>query len=457
MEKVYQYIEEHKEKYLNWLIEICKQPSVSAQNRGIKETVTLVENHLKDLSASVEQVPTSGNPVVYGELDYEKEKTLSFYNHYDVQPEDPLEQWGSPPFSPEIRDGKLYARGVADNKGTLLSRICAVHAYQQVYGELPINVKFIVEGEEEIGSPHLEDFADHHLNKVRADGIIWENGYKTIDNKFQLTLGCKGMLYIELHAKGANTDLHSAKAAIVKNPAWRLVWALSTLKNEKEEILIDGFYDQVAEMAPAEKELLEKMDYKEQEMLDLLGLDSFVNNLSGLALKEKLIFKPTCTICGIESGYIDQGAKTVLPSVAKAKIDFRLVAKQAPDEILELLRKHLDSHGFTDIDIVTLKGQRAGKTDLQDPLVKCLVDSATTFFQEEPQVVPSQAGTGPMYKLCQKFGIPSVGFGVGHAQSQNHAPNESIYVDDFIEGIKFAALVIHNFQYNSAKEETLSI
>ncbi|MFC4799532.1 M20/M25/M40 family metallo-hydrolase [Neobacillus sp. GCM10023253] len=445
IEDIYQYIEDHKEMYLDWLMEICRQPSVAAQNRGMEETVNLVEQYLQRLSFAVESIPTSGNPIVYGELNSGKDRTLTFYNHYDVQPEDPIELWESPPFSPEIRDGKLFARGTADNKGTLLSRICAIHAYQQVYKELPINIKFIIEGEEEIGSPHLSEFTEKHPDKLTTDGCIWENGFKSTDGRLQITLGCKGMLYVELHAKGANVDLHSAKAAIVTNPAWRLVWALSTLKNEQEEILIDGFYDRIQEMTIEEKELTESIDYKEKEELEQLGLKSYLNNLTGFNLKEKLIFQPTCTICGMESGYTEQGAKTVLPSVAKAKIDFRLVSEQDPDEILQLLRKHLDKHGFDDIEIVRLKGQRAALTKLNDALVQKVVSSAEKFFEKKPQVMRSQAGTGPMYTLCQKFGIPAVGFGVGHAGSHNHAPNENIYIDDFIEGIKFAALVIHEF------------
>ncbi|WP_462413197.1 M20/M25/M40 family metallo-hydrolase [Neobacillus sp. Marseille-QA0830] len=445
IEKIYEYIEDHKEMYLGWLMDICRQPSVAAQNRGIKETVQLVEEHLQLLSFEVETIPTSGNPIVYGEFNSGKGKTLTFYNHYDVQPEDPIELWESPPFSPEIRDGKLFARGTADNKGTLLARICAIHAYQQVYNELPINLKFIIEGEEEIGSPHLSEFTEKYPEKLATDGCIWENGFKSTDGRLQITLGCKGMLYVELHAKGANVDLHSAKAAIITNPAWRLVWALSTLKNEQEEILIEGFYDRIQELSTAEKDLTESIDYKEAEELEQLGLKQYLNNLSGFDLKEKLIFQPTCTICGIESGYTGQGSKTVLPSVAKAKIDFRLVSEQDPDEILRLLRKHLDKHGFADIEVVPLKGQRAALTNLEDPLVQKVVSSAEKFFDKKPQVMRSQAGTGPMYTLCQKFGIPAVGFGVGHAGSQNHAPNENIFIDDFIEGIKFAALVIHEF------------
>lgn len=445
MKKVFRYIDENREKYIDWLIEICKQPSVSAQNRGMMEMACLVEEALEFVGAEHKRVPTSGHPVVYGMIDRSKEKTLSFYNHYDVQPEDPLELWESDPFKPEIRDGRLFARGVADNKGTFLARICAIHAYQQVYGELPINIKFIVEGEEEIGSPHLAEFADNHPEKVQADGCVWENGMMTNAGNLHITLGVKGMLYVELRAKGANMDIHSMNAAIIENPAWRLVWALSTLKNDKEEVLIEGFYDNIAEPTPKEKELLENLQFNEDDMLEQFDLDSYLLNLTGLPLKEKLYLQPTCTICGIESGYTGEGSKTVLPNTAKAKLDFRLVDGQDPHKILELLKKHLDVHGFSDIEIVPLTPVYPSKTDLDDPLVKTVIENVERVYDAPPYVMRSTPGTGPMYELSQKFGIPAVGFGVGNEQSQVHAPNENIRVKDYIDGIKFAAAVIDEF------------
>lgn len=427
-------------------MELCQQPSVSTQNRGIQQTANLVEKLLKSIGANTEQLPTRGNPVVYGEINQNKERTLSFYNHYDVQPEDPVQLWESDPFAAEIREGRIYARGVSDNKGPLVSRISAIHAYKQVYGELPVNIKFIVEGEEEIGSPHLEEFAENHPDKVQTDGFIWENGLKSFDGRPEVRLGVKGMLYVELHAKGANIDLHSSQAAIIKNAAWRLVWALSTLKNEKEEVLIDGFYDRVMEPNQEERKLLaDYMVFREQEMLNHLGIDQFLNNLSGLPLKERFIFHPTCTICGIESGYTGEGSKTVMPSEAKAKIDFRLVSDQDPQEILELLRKHLDRHGFEDIEIVTLKGQRSSKTDLDAPIVKTVLNNVERIYGVPPQVMRTSAGTGPMHVLSQKLGIPAVSIGVGHYGSQHHAPNENIFVKDYIDGIKFVATIMEEF------------
>lgn len=445
LEEVYAYIEQNKEMYIKWLQELCRQPSISAQNNGIQETAKFVEEMLISIGAKTEQLETTGNPVVYGSINSTKEKTLSFYNHYDVQPVDPIEQWNSDPFAAEIRDGRIYARGVADNKGPLVARICAIHAYQQVYGALPINVKFMVEGEEEIGSPHLEEFAEKHPDKVKADGCIWENGYKSIDGRPQIRLGVKGMLYVELRIKAANIDLHSSNGAIIENPAWRLVWALNTLKNEQEQVQIEGFYDRVQKPNQEELRLLKDMVLQEKEMLDDLELNEFLLNLSGLALKEKFIFQPTCTICGIESGYTGEGSKTVLPSVAKAKLDFRLVADQNPLEILQLLKNHLNKYGFEDIEVIKLSAEHPAKTDLDAPIVKMVIDNVKRIYNIEPQVMRTSPGTGPMYVLSQKFGIPAVGFGVGNHNSQHHAPNENIFVDDYIDGIKFAATIINDF------------
>ncbi|MCD8509939.1 MAG: M20/M25/M40 family metallo-hydrolase [Bacillus sp. (in: Bacteria)] len=192
MEKLYQYIEDNKETYISWLQELCRQPSISAHNKGIIETANLVESFLKKTGANTEKVVTSGNPIVFGEINLQKEKTLAFYNHYDVQPEDPIDQWETDPFSAVIKDGKLFARGVADNKGNLMARICAIHAYQQVYGDVPLNIKFVIDGEEEIGSVHTHEIAERYPEKIKPTGYIWESGYRNVDDSLQVRLGVKG-------------------------------------------------------------------------------------------------------------------------------------------------------------------------------------------------------------------------------------------------------------------------
>ncbi|KYD10026.1 hypothetical protein B4102_2439 [Heyndrickxia sporothermodurans] len=447
MEKVFQYIDDHADMYIDWLIEACNQPSVSAQNRGMLEMKELVKRFLKNINVEVEELTTDGYPIIYGELGKSHGKTLTFYNHYDVQPEDPIDQWQSDPFKASIREGKIFARGVADNKGNLIARICAVHAYQQVYGTLPINLKFIFEGEEEVGSPHLEFFANEHPDKLQTDGIIWEGGSREVESKRpHVGLGVKGICYVELVCKGANMDLHSSEAAIIENPAWRLIWALSTLKNEQEEILIEGFYDDIVPLSELDKKFIGSMIYDEGATKKLYGIDSFLKNVSGDILKERLTAEPTCTICGIESGYIGEGSKTVLPSIAKVKLDFRLVPNQSPEKIAKLLRNHLDKHGYSDIEINQGHGLHPFNTNPKDPFVQTVLESIQEVYEEPPVILRNLAGSSPMYKMLKNTDIPAVQIGVANLQSNYHAPNENIFVEDYIQGIKATAAVIKNFK-----------
>lgn len=445
MRDVFEYIEQNRDEYIRWLQDICRQPSVAAQNRGMAETAGMVERLIGRIGGKAMQVETSGYPVVYGEFLNGKKKTLSFYNHYDVQPEDPVNLWDSPPFAAEIRDGRMFARGVADNKGNLIARLAAVHAYQSVHGALPINVKFIIEGEEEIGSLHLREFVDQHRDLVQADGCIWEFGYKNADGSLQASFGVKGMCYVELVCRGANTEMHSSNAAVIENPAWRLIWALNTLKTPDERIQIKGFYDKVASLTKADVEALKQMAYDEESTLQKFGLDSFLLGLSGLPLKEKLIYQPTCTVCGFQSGYTGPGKKTVMPSEARVKLDFRLVPDQDPHEIFELLRRHLNEHGFSDIEVIPYTMTYPARTPLDNALAQTVIRTTREVYGMEPTLKPMSPATGPMYILCQRIGIPSVSVGVGNFASNNHAPNENIFVEDFIQGIKHMAAIIEDF------------
>lgn len=445
MEKVFQYIERNSKEYIDWLIKACNQPSVSAQNRGMFEMKELVKNFLAEIGAEVIEIETDGYPIIYGEMNANKARTITFYNHYDVQPEDPIGEWISDPFQTTIRDGKIFARGTADNKGNLIARICAIHAYQEVYGELPVNVKFIFEGEEEVGSPHLEFFAKEHPEKLHTDGIIWEGGSRDVnDKRLHVGLGVKGICYVELICKGANHDLHSSEAAIVENPAWRLLWALNTIKNEQEEILIDGFYDDIVPLTPKDREIINTLNFNEGETKKAYGLDSFLNGVTGYDLKERLTAEPTCTICGIESGYTAEGSKTVLPSIAKVKLDFRLVPGQTPKRTAQLLREHLDKYGYEDIEIKQSHGLDPFNTNPDNSFVETVLQSVKEVYAEPPVILRNLAGSSPMSKMLKNTSIPAVQIGVANTQSSYHAPNENIFIDDYIQGIKVTAKVIHN-------------
>lgn len=446
MRDLFQYIDDHAGDYIAMLQRLCRQPSVAAQGVGMVETAAMVESLLGGLGARPRQIDTRGGyPVVYAELDGSTDKTLSFYNHYDVQPAEPLDQWTNDPWGAEIRDGRIWARGVADNKGNLAARIAAIDAWHKVNGELPLRVKFIVEGEEEIGSPHIHNFADDHPDLCRADACIWEFGGRDIAGRPQIHLGLKGICYVELRAKGARSDWHSSVATSVPNPAWRLVWALATLKDRDERVLIPRFYDKVVPPTEAELDALAKLPDTETQDLENLGIDHFLQGLTGLELKKRDYFQPTCTISGFESGYTGKGAKTVLPSRAMAKLDMRLVPNQDPFEIYELLRKHLDANGFDDIETELLSPGFPARTPLDAPIARVVIDTYRQLYDEEPVVIPTSAGSGPWYQLCAQFGIDACTAGVGHAKSQAHAPNENIYVEDFIKGIKHIALIMDGF------------
>jgi acetylornithine deacetylase/succinyl-diaminopimelate desuccinylase-like protein len=445
MDDIFQVIEERKEIYLNWLVKLCAQPSIAAQNVGMAETAALVEQMLRDIGAATQVIPTNGYPVVYGAIGGKSDKTLSFYNHYDVQPPEPLDLWESEPFQPSIREGTFYARGVADNKGNLVARLAAVDAYLRARGELPVNVKFIFEGEEEIGSPNLAAFAESHRDLVQADGCIWEAGYCDGQGRREIYLGLKGILYVELHARAANTDMHSMWAAIVPSAAWHLVRALQSLKDNEDRILIPGFYDPVLSPSDADRRALDSLPFDEAGRKSQFELGAFVNDLSGLPLLEQFIFQPTCNICGVESGYTGQGLKTVLPHEAMAKIDFRLVPDQDPRELVGLLEKHLQAAGFGDVEVKWMAGLNPARTPTDHPFAQLVIETARDTYGHDPVVYPLIAGSGPMYDLCQKFGIPAVSLGVGNEHSRNHAPNENIHMKDYYEGIKHLAVIIDRF------------
>ncbi len=444
MDDILKVVEERKQVYLDWLTRLCRQPSIAAQNVGMAETAALVEELLHEVGATTRQVPTEGFPVVYGEVG-DGERTLAFYNHYDVQPPEPLEEWASDPFTPEVRDGFLYARGVADNKGNIVARVAAVDAYQRARGRLPERVKFIIEGEEEIGSPHLGAFAEAHQDLVQADACIWEAGYTDPQGRPEVYLGVKGILYVELTARKANVDLHSMWATIVPNAAWHLLRALQTLKDANEHIRIAGFYDRVQEPAASDLEALQRMPFDEEGHRSRLGLDAFNNGLTGLPLLRQHIFQPTCNICGIWSGYTGAGLKTVLPHEAKAKLDFRLVPDQDPEELFDLLVKHLEREGFGDVEVKLLAAEHPARTPTDHPFARLVVEIAQQVYGREPVVYPIVPGTGPMYVLCQRFGIPAVSIGVGHADSRTHAPNENIRLEDFYRGIAQLVAILDRF------------
>jgi acetylornithine deacetylase/succinyl-diaminopimelate desuccinylase-like protein len=439
-----QYLEKHLEENIQELSALCAQPSVSAQNWGLDETASMVAKMLKKRGFLAQIFPTNGAPIVFAERPGRSSQTILFYNHYDVQPAEPLELWDTPAFEPTLRDGKLFGRGVSDDKGHFVNRLFAIDALLAEYGELPCHIKFLVEGEEEVSSENLEEFVTTHKDLLAADACIWEFGsVDHLDVPIQ-HLGLRGICYVELSVETASQDVHSGLGgSIFPNAAWRLVWALSTLKDENEQILIEGFYDRVKSPTPRDLDYMKALPETAQEYKTRYGVENFLNGITGgVELRVAEVFKPTCTICGLTSGYQGPGSKTVLPTKASAKIDFRLVPDQSPKEVLINLRKHLDKHGFQDIKITDLGGESPARTNPDDPFVQIIVDAAKDPFGVPMQIVPMTGGSGPNHIIIDALQIPVVSAGFGYPGTQLHAPNENIRLDLYLKGAKHIARVI---------------
>ena len=422
--------------YLDELKALVRQPSVSAQKRGIEETAALVLARAvrAGIDARIARVP-GGPPTIIGETG-SAERTLLVYNHFDVQPPDPLDEWTTDPFEPTERDGHLFGRGTSDNKGNLMARLQAIEAYRATVGELPLRIRILYEGEEEIGSEHLAAFVQAHAETLRADGCIWEAGYKDAAGRPTISLGLKGICYVELGVRGTALDAHSSVGGIVPNAAWRLTWALASLKNERGEITLDGLAAHVRRPDAADLAVLEALPFDEAALRGIHGIRSFVGGLTGLPLKLAYFFEPTCTICGLRSGYQGEGSKTVLPAVASAKLDFRLVPDLTPELVRGLLRAHLDRRGFEDIEITPFHGEAPSRWPSDSAVARAAMSACRDTYGVEPVVYPLMAGSGPMAQVCDALGIPAVGFGSGHAASANHAPNENIAVADYLDHIR---------------------
>lgn len=439
------------EEAVDLLKKYLRYPTISAQNTAIPETVEFVVGMVHEAGGEAEVLhDLGGNPVIYAFFpagsNSDATKTLLFYNHYDVQPPEPLEEWNSEPFEPEIRDGKLFARGVSDNKGDLVARLTAIKVLQKVNGGLPCNIKFLIEGEEEIGSPNLGPYLEKYRGKFQADACIWEFGGKDEQERISMVAGLKGMAYLELTCVGADIDIHSAVGAYVDNAAWRLVQALATMKNADNEILVEGFFDGIEEPSKAVLEAVHALPFDEGAVGNLYGLKRpLITKAKGEDPREAMVLHPTMTICGIASGYTGEGSKTVLPKRAMAKIDCRLVPGQDPDHILACVQKHLEKHGFDDITVSSLNGQKAYRSDFNHPFIKHVMDTATEVYGKEAILAPNAAGTGPMYDFGVQLKLPIVSTGVGWIGSKAHAPNESIRLKDFEEGIVHMAYMLSGF------------
>lgn len=447
------YVELHLDENLAELTRYVAQPSIAAQNRGMEACAALVEGMFRRRGFSVETLPSDGAPVVIAERPGRSDRTLLVYNHYDVQPPEPLELWTSPPFEPVLRDGVLYGRGVSDDKGHLTSRLLAVDALLASRGELPCRVKWVVEGEEEIGSVHLPAFLARHRERLAADACLWEFGYLDHREVPLLYAGLRGICYVELSVETASLDAHSGLAgSIFPNAAWRLTWALASLKGPDERIRIPGHYDAVRPPTARDRELMALLPDIEEEHRQIYGVKEFLKGMKGGAeMNIAQVFEPTCTICGLDAGYQGAGSKTVLPARAKAKVDFRLVPDQKPADVVRALRAHLDAQGFGDVRVEFLGGGAAGRTDPDDPFLALVARTAEPVYGVPMQIVPMIGGSGPNHAFIETLGVPIATAGFGHPDTRAHAPDENLRVDYYVKHAKHVARLLDAFAGATAR------
>ncbi|MGY5150651.1 MAG: M20/M25/M40 family metallo-hydrolase [Candidatus Nitrosopumilus sp. bin_6a] len=445
------HIDSHMDDLIADLQTLIRQPSVSAKNEGIEECAKLVEKLLKKsgVKSEILRLRKGVAPIVYGEIKSKQnpEKTLMFYNHYDVQPAEPFDLWDDPPFSGVKKGNKIFGRGATDDKGELITRIKAVEACLKTTGDVPCNIKFVIEGEEETGSEHIEDYLKKYKKKFSCDGVIWEFGYVDAKNRPIVGLGMKGLLFVELSVQESVRDAHSSLAVLIKNPAWRLIEAVNTLRNSDGKILIKDWYKEVSSLSKNDLEIIQKEPFDENVFKKEFGIKSFVGNKKGLEAKKALVGDATCNIAGFVSGYTGDGAKTVLPGNALVKIDFRLIPKMDPKKQVSRLKKHLKSKGFSDIRIKVFHGEAAARTKSSHPFVSQVKAAADKSFGKSILNV-SNAGTGPMHPFVEILKAPCISIGSTYMFSRIHSPNEFARIDLLKKTTKCMCMIMDNFGKN---------
>ncbi|MDI1496137.1 MAG: Peptidase M20 [Cenarchaeum symbiont of Oopsacas minuta] len=441
------YIDKNMPSMISELQNLVAQPSVSATGKGIEKCAKLVAASLKRSGIHSEILRLDNvAPLVYGHVISKKnpKKTLLFYNHYDVQPAEPLDKWTYPPFGRTVKGKKVYGRGSSDDKGELVARIKAVESLLKTKGDLPCSIKFVIEGEEETGSAHIEKYLKKYKKKFSCNAVIWEFGFVDSNDLPVVSLGMKGMLFAEFTARGPNMDAHSSLAVLIKNPAWRLLEALQTMRASDGRVLIDDWYKDAKKFTAHDLKLITDEPFDERAFKKEYGIREFVGGRRGTDVKAQLVGGATCNIAGILSGYTGKGAKTILPSMATAKVDFRLVPGMSPTKQRTRLLKHLKSRGFSDIQVKIYHSEAASRTNPDDKFVTTVCNAADSAFGGHILSI-SSAGTGPMHQFASTLKSPCVSIGCTHIFARIHSPNEYARKDLLNKAAKCMSKIIQNF------------
>lgn len=441
------YLQHHRNRFVEELNAFLRIPSVSARSEhrdDVRACAEFLAERMKEAGLpKVEVVETRGHPVVLGERTAAPGRpTLLFYGHYDVQPVDPLDEWTSPPFEPQLRDGRLYARGSADDKGQVYLHVKALQAFLETSGELPVNLKFVVEGEEEVGSANLEPLLRERAEQLRCDGVIISDTPMFDATTPSICVGLRGLVYFEIHVQGPRQDLHSGSyGGSVVNPANALAEILTRLKDETGRVTVPRFYDRVKPLSPEEKRSLAALPFDEEEYREELGVAALGGGEPGFSPLERIWARPTLDVNGLLSGYTGEGSKTIIPARAMAKVSCRLVPDQDPGEIEEqFVRRVLDlAPAGVRVEVRRMHGAHPWAEDPKGPLFQAAARALERAFGREP-VFTREGGSIPIVPLFQKmFRAPCVLLGFTLPNCNAHSPNEWISVDLYHKGIHTVA------------------
>jgi acetylornithine deacetylase/succinyl-diaminopimelate desuccinylase-like protein len=448
MDNVIDFINVNRDRYLEELKGFLAIPSISAlpQHAGdVKRCADWCVEEMRRIGLqNVRLIDTPGNPVVYGDwLGAEGAPTILFYGHYDVQPVDPLELWESPPFEATVRDGEIYARGSADDKGQVFMHFKAVEAHLKQSGRLPVNIKFILEGEEEVGSVNLDDFIRAHKGELGADVVVISDSPMFARGVPSICYGLRGLVYFQLDLRGSGTDLHSGSfGGAVANPAMVLAQVLAQMKDRGGRIKIPGFYDDVVPLQEEERKAWASLPFNEKQYKKDFGIPKLLGE-SGYTTLERTWARPTFEVNGLLSGFTGEGAKTVLPAVAMAKVSMRLVPNQSPDTIARLFEDYVKKVApkTVELKVTRMHGGKPWMTSYDNPFVQAAARAIEKGFGQKP-VLTREGGSIPVVSTFQEeLGLPSVLFGVGLPDENAHAPNEKLDVGNFHGGIIASAIL----------------
>jgi len=419
--KIHNHINAHSDEYLETWKQLVSQPSISAQNKGVRDCALLLKGMMEKAGIDVRLIETPGQPVVFGEVSCGRPGafTILFYGHYDVQPPEPLLEWDSPPFEPTVRDGRLYGRGAADNKGQLLAHVLAVKSYLAAGDSLPVNVKFVFEGEEESGSVHLPGFIEENRGFLTADLVYTSDGPLHDTGAPVVFFGVRGILNVEIQLMTATHDNHSGnKGGVIPNAAWELVELLHTMRTEDGQVAIEGFYDDVQPPDETTLELLRALPYDPERLASVFGVPRI--KLSREEFYRRLALEPTLTINGLVSGYTGEGSKTIIPGRATAKMDMRLVADQDPFDIFDKVKAHVKRH-HPEARVIHQGHMLPSRTRPDIPAGQSIISAVQKACKQQPIVMPALGGSLPDYVWTKVLGLPSVGVPYANADEANHA------------------------------------